>query len=114
MVLCTSYGYGISEKMLVREKDICPDSGKRDTRSIFCSFSYKEEVTLLVKEQIICSVDLGSIPMQSAGRRNCPGKKIQRSSQRKRPMYRTLGRIRRFQREHGSAQTQEDGHIRNV
>ena len=39
MVLCTSgsYGYGISEKMLVREKGICPDSGK-ETPEVFFAF----------------------------------------------------------------------------
>ena len=47
-------------KILVREKGICPDSGK-ETPEVFLRFSYKEEVTLTktpVKEQIICSVDL--------------------------------------------------------
>ena len=63
MVLCTSgsYGYGISEKMLVREKASAPILEKRH-RKYFLRFSYKEEVTLTktpVKEQIICSVDLG-------------------------------------------------------
>ena len=31
------YGYGISEKMLVREKGICPDSGK-ETPEVFFAF----------------------------------------------------------------------------
>ena len=79
----------------------------------FLRFSYTEEVTLAetpVKEQVICSVDLGintdavCTLMQAdgtiLGRRfiNFPGDKDR--------MYRTLGRIRRFQREHGSAQSQ--------
>ena len=63
MVLCTSgaYRYGTSEKILVREKGICPDSGK-ETPEVLFAFSYTEEVTLTkkpVKEQVICSVDLG-------------------------------------------------------
>ena len=64
MVLCTSgaYRYGISEKILVGKKGICPDSGKETPEILSCVFSYTEEVTLTktpVKEQIICSVDLG-------------------------------------------------------
>ena len=63
MVLCTSgaYRYGISEKILVREKASAPTLEKRHQK-YFLRFSYKEEVTLTktpVKEQIICSVDLG-------------------------------------------------------
>lgn len=79
----------------------------------FLRFSYTEEVTLAktpVKEQVICSVDLGintdavCTIMQAdgtiLGRRflNFPGDKDR--------MYRTLGRIRRFQRKHGTAQLQ--------
>ena len=62
------------------------------------------------KEQIICSVDLGSIPMQSAplcGQTELSWEEnfIDHPSEKDR-MHRTLGRIRRFQREHGSAQAQ--------
>ena len=59
-------------------------------RKYFLRFSYTEEVPLTkapVKEQIICSVDLGI---------NFPSEKDR--------MCRVLGRISRFQREHGSAQ----------
>ncbi len=47
MVLCTfeAYRYGISEKELVREKGICPDTGKGHQK-YFLRFSYTEEVTL--------------------------------------------------------------------
>ena len=76
-------------------------------------FSYKEEVTLTktpVKEQIICSVDLGintdavCTIMQADG--TVLGRKFIDHPSEKDRMYRTLRRIRRSQREHGSAQTQ--------
>ena len=84
---------------------------ERRHRKYFLRFSYTEETVLTktsVKDQIICSVDLGintdavCTVMQSdgtvLGRRfvNFPGEKDR--------LYRTLGRIRRFQRAHGSAQ----------
>ncbi len=98
--------------MLVREKGICPDSGK-ETPEVFFSFSYKEEVTLTktpVKEQIICSVDLGintdavCTIMRADG--TVLGRRFIDHPSEKDRMYRTLRRIRRSQREHGSAQTQ--------
>ena len=76
-------------------------------------FSYKEEVTLTktpVKEQIICSVDLGintdavCTIMRADG--TVLGRRFIDHPSEKDRMYRTLGRIRRSQREHGSAQTQ--------
>ena len=79
----------------------------------FLRFSYTEEVTLTqtpVKEQIICSVDLGintdavCTIMRSDG--TVLGRRFIDHPSEKDRMYRTLGRIRRFQREHGSAQTQ--------
>ena len=75
--------------------------------------SYTEEVTLTktpVKEQIICSVDLGintdavCTIMRADG--TVLGRKFIDHPSEKDRMYRALGRIRRFQREHGSAQTQ--------
>ena len=77
----------------------------------FLRFSYTEEVTLTqtpVKEQIICSVDLGintdavCTIMRADG--TVLGRKFIDFPSEKDRMYRTLGRIRRFQREHGSAQ----------
>ena len=78
----------------------------------FLRFSYTEEVTLTktpVKEQIICSVDLGintdavCTIMRADG--TVLGRKFINHPSEKDRMYRTLGRIRRFQREHGSAQS---------
>ena len=82
-------------------------------RRYFLRFSYTEEVTLTktpVKEQIICSVDLGintdavCTIMRADG--TVLGRRFIDHPSEKDRMYRTLGRIRRFQREHGSAQTQ--------
>ena len=80
----------------------------------FLRFSYTEEVALtqtLVREQIICSVDLGintdavCTIMRADG--TVLGRKFIDFPSEKDRMYRTLGRIRRFQREHGSAQAGE-------
>ena len=77
----------------------------------FLRFSYTEEVMFTktpVKEQIICSVDLGintdavCTIMRADG--TVLGRKFIDFPSEKDRMYRTLGRIRRFQREHGSAQ----------
>ena len=77
----------------------------------FLRFSYTEEVTLTktpVREQVICSVDLGintdavCTIMRADG--TVLGRKFIDFSSEKDRMYRVLGRIRRFQREHGSAQ----------
>ena len=79
----------------------------------FLRFSYTEEVTLSqtpVKEQVVCSVDLGintdavCTIMQADG--TILGRRFINFPSDKDRMYRTLGRIRRFQREHGSAQSQ--------
>ena len=80
----------------------------------FLRFSYTEEVTLVqtpIKEQVICSVDLGintdavCTIMRADG--TVLGRKFPDFPSEKDRMYRTLGRIRRFQREHGSARTGE-------
>ena len=80
----------------------------------FLRFSYIEEVTLTqtpVKGQIICSVDLGintnavCTIMRADG--TVLGRKFIDFPSEKDRMYRTLGRIRRFQRKHGSAQAGE-------
>ena len=79
----------------------------------FLRFSYTEEITLTetpVKEQVICSVDLGintdavCTLMQADG--TILGRKFINFPSDKDRMYRTLGRIRKFQREHGSLQSQ--------
>ena len=63
-----------------------------------------------MKEQIICSVDLGintdavCTIMRADG--TVLGRRFIDHPSEKDRMYRTLGRIRRSQREHGSAQTQ--------
>ena len=94
------------------KKASAPTLEKRH-RKYFLRFSYTEEVTLTktpVKEQIICSVDLGintdavCTIMRSDG--TVLGRRFIDHPSEKDRMYRTLGRIRRFQREHGSAQTQ--------
>ena len=79
----------------------------------FLRFSYTEEVSLSktdVKEQVICSVDLGintdavcSI-MRADG--TILGRKFINFSSDKDHLYHVLGRIRRFQREHSSRQVQ--------
>ena len=94
------------------KKASAPALEKRHRRYFLC-FSYTEEVTLTkipVKEQIICSVDLGintdavCTIMRSDG--TVLGRRFIDHPSEKDRMYRTLGRIRRSQREHGSAQTQ--------
>ena len=78
----------------------------------FLRFSYTEEMTLTqtpVKDQIICSVDLGintdavCTIMRADG--TVLGRKFIDFPSEKDRMYRTLGRIRRFQRKHGAAHT---------
>ena len=92
------------------KKASAPTLEKRH-RKYFLRFSYTEDVILTktsVKEQIICSVDLGintdavCTIMQSDG--TVLGRKFIDFPSEKDQMYRVLGRIRRFQREHGSAQ----------
>ena len=113
MVPCTvkSHGYGVSEEELVREKSICPNIREKAYRKYFLRFSYTEDVILTkvpIREQIICSVDLGintdavCTIMQSDG--TVLGRKFINFSSEKDRMYRVLGRIRRFQRKHGSVQ----------
>ena len=94
------------------KKASAPTLEKRQRR-YFLRFFYTEEVTLTktaVEEQIICSVDLGintdavCTIMRSDG--TVLGRRFIDHPSEKDRMYRTLGRIRRFQREHGSAQTQ--------
>ena len=94
------------------KKASAPTLEKRH-RKYFLRFSYKEEVTLTktpVKEQIICSVDLGintdavCTIMQADG--TVLGRQFLDHPSEKDRMYRTLRRIRRSQRDHGSAQTQ--------
>ena len=79
----------------------------------FLRFTYAEEVALNrtpVKEQTICSVDLGintdavCTIMRPDG--TILGRKFINFPSDKDRMYRVLGRIRRFQREHGSRQVQ--------
>ena len=94
------------------KKASAPALEKRHRR-YFLRFSYTEEVTLTkipVKEQIICNVDLGintdavCTIMRSDG--TVLGRRFIDHPSEKDRMYRTLGRIRRSQREYGSAQTQ--------
>ena len=96
-----------------KEKKASAPALEKRHRRYFLRFSYTEEVTLTktpVKEQIICSVDLGintdavCTIMRSDG--TVLGRRFIDHPSEKDRMYRTLGRIRRFQREHGSAQTQ--------
>ena len=84
---------------------------ERRYRKYFLRFSYTEDVILTkvpIREQIICSVDLGintdaaCTIMQSDG--TVLGRKFINFSSEKDRMYRVLGRISRFQRKHGSVQ----------
>ena len=92
------------------KKASAPTLEKRH-RKYFLRFSYTEDVILTkapVEEQIICGVDLGintdavCTIMRSDG--TVLGRKCIDFPSEKDRMYRVLGRIRRFQREHGSAQ----------
>ena len=84
---------------------------ERRYRKYFLRFSYTEDVILTkvpIREQIICSVDLGintdavCTIMQSDG--TVLGRKFINFSSEKDRMYRVLGRISRSQRKHGSVQ----------
>ena len=107
-----SYRYGISSEKVEREKASAPTL-ERKHHKYFLRFSYTEEVTLsktAVKQQVICSVDLGintdavcSI-MRADG--TILGRKFINFPSDKDHLYHVLGRIRRFQREHSSRQVQ--------
>ena len=93
-----------------RKKASAPTLERR-YRKYFLRFSYTEDVILTkvpIREQIICSVDLGintdavCTIMQSDG--TVLGRKFINFSSEKDRMYRVLGRISRFQRKHGSVQ----------
>ena len=99
-------------KNWVGEKASAPTLEKR-YHKYFLRFSYTEEVSLTktdIKEQTICSVDLGintdavCTIMQADG--TVLGRKFIDFSSDKDRLYHVLGRIRRFQRQHGSGQTQ--------
>ena len=84
---------------------------ERRYRKYFLRFSYTEDVILTkvpIREQIICSVDLGintdavCTIMRSDG--TVLGRKFIDFLSEKDRMYRVLGRISRFQRKHGSVQ----------
>ena len=96
-------------------------SGKKATaptlekkhHTYFLRFSYTEEVSLsktAVKEQVICSVDLGintdavCSSMRTDG--TILGRKFINFTSDKDHLYHVLGRIRRFQREHSSGEVQ--------
>ena len=92
------------------EKASAPTLEKKH-RKYFLRFSYTKEVTLTktpVKNQVVCSVDLGintdavCTIMRPDG--TVLGRKFINFPSEKDRMYRTLGRIRKFQREHGPAQ----------
>ena len=105
------YRYGISAERTGQGKRHAAPTLEKRHHKYFLRFSYTEEVTLTktpVKEQIICSVDLGintdavCTIMRADG--TVLGRKFIDFPSEKDRMYRVLGRIRRFQREHGSAQ----------
>ena len=84
---------------------------ERRHKKYFLRFSYTEDVILTkvpIREQIICSVDLGintdavCTIMRSDG--TVLGRKFIDFLSEKDRMYRVLGRISRFQRKHGSVQ----------
>ena len=99
-------------KNWVREKASAPTLEKRHHK-YFLRFSYTEEVSLTktdIKEQTICSVDLGintdavCTIMQADG--TVLGRKFIDFPSDKDRLHHVLSRIRRFQRQHGSGQTQ--------
>ena len=84
---------------------------ERRHHKYFLRFSYTEEVTLTktpVKNQVVCSVDLGintdAVCTIIRPDGTVLGRKFINFPSEKDRMYRTLGRIRKFQREHGPAQ----------
>ena len=95
-----------------RKKASAPTLEKKHHK-YFLRFSYTEEVSLsktAIKEQVICSVDIGintdavcSI-MRADG--TILGRKFINFPSDKDHLYHVLGRIRRFQREHSSEQVQ--------
>ena len=79
----------------------------------FLRFFYTEEISLsktFVKEQVICSVDLGintdAVCCIMCADGTILGRKFINFSSDKDQLYHVLGRISRFQREHGSRQVQ--------
>ena len=88
---------------------------ERKHHKYFLRFSYTEEVSLSktdVKEQVICSVDLGIntdavCSIRADG--TILGRKFINFSSDKDHLYHVLGRIRRFQREHSSDRSKADG-----
>ena len=93
-----------------RKKASAPTLERRH-KKYFLRFSYTEDVILTkvpIREQIICSVDLGintdavCTIMRSDG--TVLGRKFIDFLSEKDRMYRVLGRISRFQRKHGSVQ----------
>ncbi len=86
---------------------------ERNHHKYFLRFSYTEEISLsktFVKEQVICSVDLGintdAVCCIMRADSTILGRKFINFSSDKDQLYHVLGRIRRFQREHGSRQVQ--------
>ena len=102
----------------IRQKRIPPVGKKASATALerrhhkyFLRFSYMEEVILTktsVKDQVVCSVDLGintdavCTIMRPDG--TVLGRKFINFPSEKDRMYRTLGRIRKFKREHSPAQ----------
>ena len=114
MVCCVAetYGYGILKKTLVGQKSFGSNVGE-EAPQIFSAFYicgrgiFKPDTC---QRATICSVDLGintdavCTIMRPDG--TILGRKFINFSSDKDRMYRVLGRIRRFQREHGSRQVQ--------
>ena len=114
MVCCVAETYGMEylRKHWSGKKASAPTLEKKHDK-YFLRFTYTEEVSLNktpVKEQTICSVDLGintdavCTIMRADG--TVLGRRFIDHPSEKDRMYRVLGRIRRFQREHGSRQVQ--------
>lgn len=83
---------------------------EKKNKRYYLRFSYTETVTLSktkIKDQIICSVDLGintdAVCTILGADGTVTGRKFINFPVEKDRLYRVLGRIRRFQREHGCA-----------
>ena len=94
------------------EKASAPTLEKKHHK-YFLRFSYTEETILsktVVKEQVVCSVDLGmntdAVCSIMCADGTILGRKFINFSSDKDQLYHVLGRIRRFQREHCSRQVQ--------
>ena len=98
----TPYRYGISAEKMERRKSICPTLEKKHHKIFSSIFLHRETILskTVVKEQVVCAVDLG-INTDAVCSIMCAdgtilGRKFINFSSDKDQLYHVLGRIRRF------------------